>query len=494
MGDISMGLITLVSVLFLLFFLFVGVYAGRQTKTLDDYYVMQRKAPAYQIAGTIIATNTSTVFFIGYVGSTVEWGPLYMIPTFGMTTFAKLFLAFWIARYIYRMNLLTVPDFFAKRYPSRPVQLITSFIVLISMTFYTISVLLGTNVVMKNILGWPPIVNTLVILGIVTLFTIVGGMRSVVITDTLMFIVFFIGTLIIGSAVIIKLGGIESTFAQAKESIPYVFNWHGKIGKFPALMHIFEVTVTGLVLNMAAPQLLSRINIAKSEREFGKAVVYSGVLQPVLAIWLLFPMGFFPLLNANVEPADAYIWSSLNLVLPIIGAFTLAGLVAAAISTASSLFQQAVSTVSRDLYQRFINPDISDEKLLTVTRISVVIIAIVIFTGTLIPQISAGTVMYSFFFSSAAFAAWLPALLLGILWRNATAHGAFWSMSIALLVAIIVGLGRTTGFTPSWLAPNLVTLIVAILTMVIVSKMTKTTNTEKIVFDSMRDNTIRRGA
>lgn len=485
-------MITLVSIFFILFFLFVGIFAGRDTRTLDDYYVMQRKAPAFQIAGTIIATNTSSVFFIGYVGSTVDWGPLYMIPTFGMTTFAKLFLAFWISRYIYRMNLLTVPDFFAERYPKKSVQLITSFIVLVSMTFYTISVLLGTNVVMENILGWSPTVSTLVILGVVTLFTIIGGIRSVVITDTLMFIVFFIGTIIIGSAIVLKLGGIQSTIKQATDSIPYVFNWYGKIGKLPALMHLFEVIVTGLVLNMAAPQLLSRINIAKSEREFGKAVVYTGVFQPILAIWLLYPMGFFLLFNAGVDSANAYIWSSLNLVPSLLGAFTLAGLVAAAISTASSLFQQAVSAISRDIYQRFINPDISDEKLLKITRISVVIIALFIFIGTLVPQISAGTVLYSFFFSSAAFATWLPALLLGVLWKNATSKGAFWSMTIALLITIIIGIGRTIGITPSWLAPNLVALVVATLVMIIVSKFTTITKYELQVFQKMRQNKERR--
>src|SRR5690625_4824610 len=141
-----MDIITIVILLFLLLFLIVGVYAGRNTDTVSDYFVMSKQAPAYQITGTLIATNTSSVAFIGYVGDTVQGGALPMIAMFGATTITNLALGLWLGRYIYRMDLLTVPDFFSKRFPRKSVQLMSSFIVLFSMTFYLMSVLIATNI------------------------------------------------------------------------------------------------------------------------------------------------------------------------------------------------------------------------------------------------------------------------------------------------------------------------------------------------------------
>lgn len=476
-----MSLYTSIAIAFLVLYLAVGIYAGKNTKSVSDYYVMNRNASAYQICGTLIATNSSSVTLIGYTSTVFSMGPLPMLSMWGTSTITSLILGLWVGKYFYRMNLSTVPEFFIKRFPGKAVHLTASVIVLFAMIFYVVSVLLGTNIAINSLLGWSSTTSLIVILGIITLFTVIGGMRSVVITDTVMFFVFMGSVLLLGSAIFTNLGGFDSAISKASESFSYIFKWNGNLSGYKAFMLILETNVLSIILIMGAPQLLSRMSIAKGERELGKAMVYLSVLLPIFAIALVYSFGYLPIINNTIDPNNSYPWVATNLVPKIIGALALSGVMAAAISTSSSLFQQAASTLSNDIYKQYFKPNISDKDFLKVSRISVVVIALIVLALTLIPQISSASVVYAFLFAASAFAAWLPALILGVLWKGATTQGALWSMLVSLALTLGLGLARATGLTPQWLAPNVIGLIVAIIIMVFVSKATQSSNSSKNV-------------
>ncbi len=471
---------------FLVFYLFVGIWAGRNTKTVADHYVMSRSAPAFLITGTLVASNLSSVTFIGFTGTAIKAGPHLMIAMFGMTVIASLCMGLWIGKYFYRLNLMTVPDFFQKRYPSKSVQLLASLIVLISMTVYMVSVMLGSTVAAQSLFGWSPKVSLIAILSIITLFTVIGGMRSVVITDAIMFVIFLLGALVIGPAIILKLGGMHTAIEKATQSIPHIFSWHGKMTPFKGFMILLETNIVSLINVAAAPHLLSRISIAKSEREFGKAMLYLAVSLPILIIGLLYTFGYLPALNSQVEPVNGFPWVARNLVPAFIGAIGLSGVLAAAISTTTSLFQQASATLSSDLIKTYLKPDMTNDQLLSLSRWCVVIIAVVVYAGSLTPNISAGSIMYAFLFATACFSAWLPSLILGVLWKGATTKGAFYSMAISLPLIVALGIARKTGLVPGWLAPNVIGLVVSTGILVIVSKLTQASYDQELIFESIR--------
>jgi len=175
----------------------------------------------------------------------------------------------------------------------------------------------------------------------------------------------------------------------------------------------------------------------------------------------------------------------MELVPPLVGAVALAGVVAAALSTASSLFQQAAAALSRDIYQRYINPDVDEKKFMTVSKICVVITAVITFALSVFQETSAAAIVYAQLFAGAAWAAWCPAIVLGVTWKRATKEGAFWSMTIGLIAAMIVGLGRTFHFTPKWLAPNVVGLVISAIILVVVSLLTEPTDEEIQFFEEI---------
>ena len=470
----------IISLIFLCGYLFIGLYAGRQTKTVEDHLVMSRSAPAFFITGTLIASNLSSVTFTGFTATASMSGPLAMITQFGATISASLFVGLYAGRYLYRMKLLTIPDFFAKRYPGKTTQLAAAFVVLISMTGYMITVIMGTVVVLNNLFGWSNQISLIVIMTIITLFTVVGGMRSVVVTDTAMFIVFLMAALIIGPAVLYHVGGIDIAITKATEKLPYIFQWEGNDSKFNGLMLIIEMNVLSILLNIGAPHLISRVNIAKSERELGKAMLFLSVIYPILMISLLYPFSFFPLLNAGVEPVESYVWACKNLVPVIMGAIGLAGVVAAAISTATSLHQQASATLSSSILKDLLFPNMTEKQLLLASRVAVVVIAVVVYWGSLSPSIGTATIMYAFLFSTAAFSAWVPAIYLGLLWKKATTAGAVWSMFLTMPLIIIITLAKNKGIVPAWTPINLIGIIFSMSTMVLISLFTKQDDAEAI--------------
>jgi Na+/proline symporter len=481
-----LNLFTGVSVAFLLIYLVVGVYVARNVKTLNDFYVMGRNAPPLLITGTLIATNASSVTFIGFTGTAFSVGPLF-VAIYGMTMVASLFVGLYLGRYLWRLKLWTIPDYFARRFPSEGVRAVATAIVLISMVLYLISIMLGTMVALDQLLGWSNILSLIVILGIITVFTFIGGMQGVVITDTIMFLVFFAAGLAMAPFIISAAGGWPDALSRAAEELPRFTRWNGANPPFEAFWLLLETNVLSLILVVASPQLISRAYIARDEKTLARAMIYLALVLPIFVVGTIYVFGMVPLITPKeVEPAGAFPWVATNLVPPIIGALALAGVVAAAISTASSLFQQGAAALSRDIYQRFINPDVSDSRFMLISRASVVVIAVVVFLGSISPQLSAAAIVYAFLLASAAWAVWLPALVAGIVWSRATTAGAFWSMLIGLVITLAVGFGRQFEYVAGWVAPNVIGLVVSTIILVIVSLATRPSEQGLEIFREMR--------
>lgn len=482
-----MNIFGIVIIISLFIYLGVGFYSSKNLKSTDDFYVMGRNAPAYLITGTMIATNISSVAFVGYVGSVYSRGSLPYLTMFGATLASSVLLGLYVGRYIQRMKLYTVPDYFTTRYPKNEVVKIAStVIVLFSMLIFLISVCQGVNVVLVDIFGLSNMTAQLIILGIVTVFTMAGGMKGVVVTDTIMFVIFFVAAMLVAPSILSALGGWPQGITAAAEKLTYGMTWKGNFDNLSGFFQWVEVNIASIVLVLASPQLLSRAFIAKSEKTFGRAMILQALIFPIFIFTLLFLFSWLPAANPDLAPTSAFTWAAMNLAPKWIGALALAGITAAALSSASSLFQQAAAALSRDIYERYINPTATEKNKLLVSRICVLIIAVVCFIAGTTKEITAVGLVYGFLFATAAWAAWFPALLLGIFWKKASAKAAAWSMALGFISAMIFVFGRTNGFTPAWLPPNLVGVVVSAVVFVVVASITQPTAEELAVFSAMR--------
>lgn len=485
-----MNIYAIFTVVSLAVYLLVGFWSMRSLKSTEDFYVMGRNASAFLICGTFIATNISSVAFVGYVGGVSSMGCVPYIAMYGGTVCAGIVLCSLVARYLWRMDLYTVPDFFTTRYTGEGSGIIRFFstaIVLFSMIIYLISVCQGVNVVICDTFGWSKTTAQLIILGIVTIFTMAGGMKGVVVTDTIMFVIFFFSACAVAPFVVKALGGWPSGITAAAMQTPDLLTWHGNYTPFKGFWQILENNVASFMLVLGSPQLLSRVFIARSDRTFAKAMLLHAIVLPIFIFVLLFVFTFFPVINSEVAGTSSFTWAAMNLAPPFIGAFAIAGIAAAALSSASSLFQQAAAGLSRDVYERYINPNASEKTKLLVSRISVLLIAVVCFIGGTTQEITAVGLLYGFLFATAGWACWIPPLLFGIFSKKATTKACAWSMAVGFVIAMFFVFGRTLGYTPSWIAPNITGLLSSALTYVIVNRTQTATEEEVAVYYSMRE-------
>ncbi len=483
-----MNIFGAVCIISLVIYLGVGFYSARNLKTIDDFYVMGRNAPAFLITGTLVATNISSVAFVGYVGSVYSKGSLPYIVMFGATLTSAVVLGLFVGRYIWRMKLYTVPDFFTTRYPGNEVvKLFSTAIVLFSMVIFLISVCQGVNVVLCDTFGMSKLAAQIVILGIVTIFTMAGGMKGVVITDTIMFVIFFIAAMMVAPNLISALGGWPGGITEAAAKLPYAMTWKGTYTTFGGFWQYLEVNCASIILVISSPQLLSRAFIAKSEKTFGRSMILQSLLLPIFIFTLLYVFSWLPAVKQDIVPTSAFTWAAMNLANPLVGALALAGIVAAALSSASSLFQQAAAALSRDIYERYINPRADEKKKLFVSRLSVLIIAIICYIGGTTQQITTVGLVYGFLFATAGWSAWFPPLLFGIFSKRATTKAAAWAMAIGFICAMIFVFGRTSGFTPAWIPPNAVGLVSSTAVFLIVNSTATASEAELTVYKRMRE-------
>jgi Na+/proline symporter len=174
----------------LLIYVVVGNYAGRKVKHLEDYFVAGRRAPTLLIVGTLIASVNSTGLFIGEVGFSYSGYLGMMILGLPLTSIGYILGAIYFGRFLRRSRVLTVAEFFGVRFRSQRVRTAAGVTLIIGIGGYLMVVTHGVAIVLGQITGLPHWAALCLAWVSYTIFTLYAGSRGVVITDTIMFLLF----------------------------------------------------------------------------------------------------------------------------------------------------------------------------------------------------------------------------------------------------------------------------------------------------------------
>src|SRR5918999_1820097 len=186
-------LITSVVVYFLVT-IAIGLWAAKRVKNSKDYLVAGRSLPLYMSAATVFATwfGAETVLSVSATFAKDGLGGIVSDPF--AASFFLIFVAFFFARAFYRMDLLTIGDYYRKRY-NKTVEVITSVAMTASYLGWTSAQLTALGLVFFVLSGGAISLNTGIMLGaaIVVIYTIFGGMWSVALTDLFQSVVILLG-------------------------------------------------------------------------------------------------------------------------------------------------------------------------------------------------------------------------------------------------------------------------------------------------------------
>ncbi len=454
--------------IFVLLYLMVsvglGLYASRRVKTSGDYANAGRSLPLPVVVATVFATWFGSETVLGIparfaaqgLGGTIE-------DPFG-ASLCLIFVGLFFARKLYRMNLLTIGDYYKQRY-NRPVEIIVSVCIVISYLGWVSAQITALGLVFSVLTQGAISMSAGMIIGavIVLVYTLFGGMWSVALTDAFQMSLIVLGMLYIAWVVAGQAGGAPVVIAHAAEA--------GKLHFFPqptlpAILAFVGAGVTIMFGSIPQQDVFQRVMSARSENVSVGGAVIGGSLYFFFAF---IPM--FLVYAAQIIAPDMFnslIESDPQMILPTLvlqqtplfaQVMFFGALLSAIMSTASGTLLAPSITLTENIIREFVPMD--DRQLLLTTRIVVVCFTVVVTTFALMSQGMPIYEMVGNAYKVPLVGAFIP-LVMGLYWQRATTQGALVSVIGGLLSWLLMEAYGTASIWP----PQLVGLLVAFLGMI----------------------------
>ena len=270
-------------------YLVVGLAISRRVKDANDFFVAGRNAPVFLIVGSMIASYVSTGMFMGDAGEYYNglFSPMTILATIQIVGYV--YGATFFGRYLRRSKVMTIPDFFGKRFCSEKIRKLTTLTAIVTMTVYLLSVMQGIGTLMSVVTGLD--YNMCIIIAMIVFVAVstIAGASGVLITDTIMFAVFTSALVVSAFVIVGKAGGWSIVVKQLVhfEGKQGLLSWGGNTDYlYPTKGgNIFWGIVYGVVwlsVCMVGPWQSSRYLMAKSEH-----IVIRSSLFSALGIFML---------------------------------------------------------------------------------------------------------------------------------------------------------------------------------------------------------------
>jgi len=466
-------------------YVIIGNYVGRKVKGLEDYFVVGRQAPVLLISGTLVASFLSTNTYMGWAGLMYDYNiGLLLLPSLLLTGY--IYGSLYFGRYLRRSRCLTVAEYFAKRFDSRRLQVIAGITVIIGISFYLVAVSQAIALILANLTSLSYNQGLIVAWLSYTSFTFYSGSKGIVITDTMMFLLFSVVTFLGMMAIFGEHGGWVTAMEKlvnldGKENL---MAWHGRAGPGQEFETPGEFFIWFLIGGIAwslvtaiSPWQSSRYLMAKDEHVVLRSACVAAISIGILQAMVLAAAGVVNLSNPAIEPRDeVLVWAALNIMPPMVGALLLAGIVAAALSSASTFLSLIGFNLSHDIFQK----EAGDERdKLKFSRLMMLIASLsVLLVCLLIEQ----NIFWLTFFAGTVFAsAWGPVALMSIGSSRVTESAAFWGIISGFLGNTIPKLLTVLELIelPVYLDPILLGAAVSLIVVLLVMKKTTVTDKER---------------
>jgi Na+/proline symporter len=483
---------SLAIVISVLVYIAVGNYAGRKVKHLDDYFVAGRRAPTFMILGTLVASVIGTNSFLGDVGMTYDGYAAVLIVTTALTVSGYVVGALLFGRYIRRAKTSTVAEFFGKRFNSRRVRTLAAMTVVIGVGGYLMTVTQGAAMVITWITDIPYLPALFAVWLGYTAFTIYSGSSGVVITDTIMFMLFgTIGVLAL-SFIADAAGGwfesirILSDFEPRRGIISASgYMGEGALWKTPTDMWIWAsiIGASWAVVVAISPWQSSRYLMARDEHVVIRSACIAVCVLSFLWSLIYISGPIIAILKPDIDPSNnAMIWAALNTMPTFFGAMLLAGIVAAGLSSASTFLTLVGFAISNDVIDE---STASDATRLRVSRITIFLVGLV--TLVLAMFVPPDVYWITNFVGPMFAAVWGPVAFMSVWSKRITEAAAFWGMIAGFVVFVgpktLTTLGVLT--LPTYMNPLLLGFVASLVTVMLVSRQTEITDEEVAYRDSL---------
>ncbi|EPG65896.1 sodium:solute symporter family protein [Leptospira wolffii] len=443
-------------ILYILITISIGAVASRFVKSSQDYILAGRRLPLVLASSALFATWFGSETLMGASSKFVDGGILAVIEDPFGAALCLFLVGLFFAKPLYRMNILTFGDLYKNRF-GRKVEFLSALFMIPSYFGWIAAQLVAMGIVIHSLFGFDIYVGILLASVVVLIYTYVGGMWAISITDFLQTILIVLGLAVLVWDLQGKAGGFDTVISTAK---PGFFSFFPPLETKAILAYIAAWITIGLG-SIPQQDIFQRVMASKSE----KVAVYSSFLGGGMYL----TVAFLPLLagyfarrvypeiasgdNQMILPHVVLAHSSLQIQILFFGA-----LLSAILSTASGAILAPASVLGENIIRPILkNPE--EETLLRIMRFCVLAVT---FVSTLMALSETNIYQLVADSSSISLVSLFVPLVAALFWKKANATGAIYAMFSGMIVWLVLRF-----FGPEWLPASLPALGVSILGQVL---------------------------
>ncbi|MBR5387196.1 MAG: sodium/proline symporter [Clostridiales bacterium] len=483
-------------IMYLVMMIVIGAVFSKKNKSTDDFYLGGRKLGPLVTAMSAEASDMSSWLLLGLPGLALITGLAEATWTaigLAIGTYLNwLFVAKRLRVYTQRLNAVTIPDFFSKRFgdDKKILTLISALFIVVFFIPYTASGFVGCGKLFSSIFGIDYFSAMVICAFVIALYCILGGFLAASTTD-------FIQSIIMTIALVVVLGfsfktaGASAIFDNAKsiEGFMDIFKGcnvtDGTVGSYGALP-IASTLAWGLGY-FGMPHIILRFMAVEDENKLH-------ISRRVGSIWVVISMSVailigvcgYTLMKNGVVPEYAATSDSERIIIDIaskvasygvlpaiVGGVILAGILASAMSTSDSQLLAATSSVTQNIIQEFCGIKLSEKAAIRVARGMVLFISGIAMFLAMNPDSSVFRIVS---FAWAGFGATFgPAILFALFWKRANKWGILSGMIGGGALIFIWKFVIRVQFSGTWLDiyELLPSFILNVILVIVVSLLTK---------------------
>jgi len=472
MVNFTLGAVDIIiMILYTVAMIVYGLYKGKRESS-EDYFLAGRNMLWPVVGISLFAANISSTTLIGLAGDAYstgisvfnyEWSAVVILIVFSI-----FFLPFYLSSRVY-----TMPEFLERRYDARSRYYFSFTTIVGNVLIETAAPLYIGVVIFEQV--FPNIPTSLIIIFLAVAaaaYTIPGGLASVVHTEVIQAILLIIGSIILTFYTLDAVGGWDNVLAVMQEKYEAGILANSPDDMLSLIQPANDTSVpwTGLLFGVpilgfyfwANNQFMVQRTLSAKDLNHGRwGSLFAGFLKlPVLFIMVLpgamalaMPESIFPHLE---NPDLVYPALVFNLLPTVLKGLVLAGLLAAMSSSISATLNSASTLITMDFIAKF-NPKLEGKQLVRAGQIATIVL--VVLAALWAPRIKEFDSLFKYLQQVLVYISppVVAAFFLGLFWKRANRHGAFWGFIISAAISILFitkgsGVAQVVGAViPSWL-------------------------------------------
>lgn len=403
----------------------IGLYAAKKkVKNSKDFLLAGRNLGPFMMAGTLAAAEIGGGSTVGVASKAYgEWG--LSAGWYVVSAGIGIFLVSYVAPYLRKSMATTVPEVLGRRY-GKSAHIITTTLAITAGFALTAVQVIATSTIISVVTGMDTKTTIIMTAIAVTIYTMLGGLMSVAMTDIVHILFITVGMAIAAPIIVHNAGGwdhIVSVLPSEQMSLTKV-GWKTILGLIIMYFMTFSTGQEAVQRYFAA----KNIKVAK---------VGSMLTALLMALYGFIPatIGLVALAHfPSIDPNTAMATAAVNFAPTLIAGLVLSSVVAATMSSASGNMIAASTLFTKDVYQKYINPNAEDKQLIAMSKGIIIVVGLI---SLAIALTNSGIISLLVFAFTMRSAGPFAAFVFGLIYKKATVNAGLYSIIFGSIAAFI---------------------------------------------------------